>query len=438
MTEAWYSAEDARRWSDYRRYEQLFEGRHEEAFNLPAASARRLQRYLVCNVAGVVSKTCADILFGESPRFVTCEAAAGEAVARLARGTDLRVVGYEAALAASFRGDAVLKVRWTEAGARIEEVPAGLYLPELDPDDVRGVRRVTLAWLRQAEGKTYLRREVHEPGLVRNLLHEVESNGYALKEPVALARLYGADAPPEEAETGLPAIPVIHLPNYRTGSRFWGYSDYLGLESLFAALNERLSQVSEVLRKHAAPRLAVPQDYIRPDGTVALEDLEVIPFDPQFRPRPEYLTWDAHLSAAFTEIDRLLEMILLVSESAPAMFGLEKYGIAESGRALKYRLLRTLAKIARKRAYFAAGLRQALYLAQCCEVLHGARYTPEYPEVEWNDGLPNDPQESASIEQTLLAAGATSLRGSLERLHPEWTPEQVAREEGLIREGVTG
>ncbi|OPZ80353.1 MAG: Phage portal protein, SPP1 Gp6-like [bacterium ADurb.Bin429] len=170
---------------------------------------------------------------------------------------------------------------------------------------------------------------------------------------------------------------------------------------------------------------------------MALEDLEVIPFDPQFRPRPEYLTWDAHLTAAFTEIDRLLEMILLVSESAPAMFGLEKYGIAESGRALKYRLLRTLAKIARKRAYFSTGLRQALYLAQCCEALHGARYTPEYPEVEWNDGLPNDAREAADIEHILLAAGATSLRGSLERLHPDWTPEQVTREEGLIREKVT-
>jgi hypothetical protein len=436
MGELWYGVDDVKRWADYRRFEQLFEGRHEEAFNLPAANARRLQRYLTCNLAGVITKTCADILFGESPRFVTKDAAAGEAIGRITRGTDLRVVGYEGALAASFRGDAVLKVRWTDAGARIEEVPAGLYLPELDPDDVRAVRRVTLAWLRQAEGKTYLRREVHEPGLVHNLLHEVDPNGYAITAAAPLSLLYGADAPPAEAETGLPTIPVIHIPNYRTGSHFWGYSDYLGLESLFAALNERMSQVSEVLRKHASPRLAVPQDYIRPDGTVALEDLEVIPFDPQYRPRPEYLTWDAHLTAAFSEIDRLLEMILLVSESAPAMFGLDKYGVAESGRALKYRLLRTLAKIARKRAYFASGLRQALYLAQCCEVLHGARYTPELPEVEWSDGLPNDAQEAANIEQTLLAAGATSLRGSIERLHPEWTPEQVASEEARIGDGV--
>ncbi|MEI7837953.1 MAG: class I tRNA ligase family protein, partial [Planctomycetota bacterium] len=249
---------------------------------------------------------------------------------------------------------------------------------------------------------------------------------------LAKEALYGDDAPPEEAETGLPEIPIVHIPNFRTGSRYWGYSDYLGLESLFAALNERMSQVSEVLRKHASPRLAVPQDYIRPDGTVALEDLEVIPFDPQYRPRPEYLTWDAHLSAAFGEIDRLTEMVLLTSETAPALFGLTKYGVAESGRALKYRLLRTLAKMARKQAYFGAALSKALYLAQCCEVQHGARYTPEAPLVDWNDGLPNDLQDAADTEQTLLAAGATSLRGSLQRLHPEWNPDQLAREEALI------
>jgi hypothetical protein len=438
MGELWYGQEDLRRWADYRRYEQLFEGRHEEAFNLPAASARRLQRYLVCNLAGLISKTCADILFGESPRFSLHDADAQAATARLARATNLRVTGYEAALAASFRGDAVLKVRWADDGARIEEVPAGLYLPELDPDDVRRVRRVTLAWLRPQGETLYLRREVHEPGLVRHLLHEVDAADYAIKAQAPLSVLYGDDAPPEEAETGLPEIPVIHVPNVRTGSRFWGYSDYLGLESLFAALNERISQVSEVLRKHASPRLAVPQDYIRPDGTVALEDLEVIPFDPQYRPRPEYLTWDAHLSAAFGEIDRLLELVMLTSETAPALFGLTKYGVAESGRALKYRLLRTLAKVARKQAYFATGLSKALYLAQCCEVLHGARYTPEAPLVTWSDALPNDLQEIADTEHTLLAAGATSLRGTLERLHPEWTPEQLDREETLIGTKAAG
>lgn len=423
----WYTTDDAARWAGYRRYEQLFEGRHAEAFGVHVQS-RRLQRYLTANLAGLISKTCADILFGEAPRFLTQTPDAQAAIARLVRDTDLRLTGYEVALAASFRGDAVLAVGWTPQGAAIREVPAHLYLPELDPDDVRRVRRVTLAWLRPWEDKLLLRREVHEPGLVRHLLHEVDAVDHRLKSQLPLSRLYGDDAPPEEAETGLPEIPILHIPNYRTGNRYWGYSDYQGLDSLFMALNERLSQVAEVLRKHAAPRLAVPQDFIRPDGTVALDDLEIIPFDPQLRPRPEYLTWDAHLTAAFTEIDRITEMILLVSETAPAMFGMDKFGVAESGRAMKYRLLRTLAKIARKRAYLTATLRKALYLAQCLDVLHGARYTPETPQVEWPDGLPNDPRESAEIEEILLRSSATSLPESLGRLHPDWTPDQITRE----------
>ncbi len=432
--ELWYTPEDARRWGEYRRYEQLFDGRHLEAFNLPTPSARRLQRYMICNMAGLISKTCADILFGESPRITAAETDAQAAALRIAHDTHLRMVGYEAALGASFRGDAVLKVRWTDGGARIDEVPAALYLPERDPDDQRTVRRVTLAWLRPHGDALYLRREVHEPGVVRHRLDKVDGADYKLVGRAPLSLLYGADAPPEEEETGLPEIPILHIPNYRTGSTFWGYSDYVGLESLFMALNERLSQVSEVLRKHASPRLAVPQDYIRPDGTVALEDLEVIPFDPHTRPRPEYLTWDAHLSAAFGEIDKLLDLIMLTSETAPAMFGLEKYGVAESGRALKYRLLRTLAKIARKRVYFGVALSKALYLAQLLEVQHGARYTPLAPEIDWNDGLPNGDLELAQIEQTLLNSGATSLDTTLLHLHPDWTPDQVTQEKVLIRE----
>jgi hypothetical protein len=429
----WYTAEDARRWGEYRRFEQLFEGRHQEAFNLPAPNARRLQRYLVCNMAGLISKTCADILFGETPRITATDPEAQAAAVRLARETHLRVVGYEAALSASFRGDAVLKVHWTPDGARISEVPPTLYLPELDPDDLRTVRRATLAWLRPHNGALYLRREIHEPGIVRHRVDEVDATDYRLRARVPLSVLYGDDAPDEEMETGLPAIPLLHVPNYRTGSGFWGYSDYVGLEGLFQALNERLSQVSEVLRKHASPRLAVPQDYIRPDGTVALDDLEVIPFDPHTRPRPEYLTWDAHLTAAFGEVDKLIDLILLTSETAPAMFGLEKYGVAESGRALKYRLLRTLAKISRKRAYFGIAISQALYLAQLLEVQHGARYTPQPPEIDWNDGLPNDDREAAEIEQILLRSGASSLDTTLAHLHPDWTPAQVAEEKSLIK-----
>ncbi len=435
MADVWYTAVDAARWENYRRFELLFEGRHEEAFLVRPAEARRMQRYLTANLAGIISKTCADILFGETPRFHVVDATAQAALDALVSRSDLRLVGYEASLAASFRGDAVLSVRWTPQGARIEEVSAAIFVPDIDPDNVRGLRGATLGWSRIHGEETLLRRDVHTPGRVRRLLHRADPLTLQPEEELPLSALYGDHAPLAEEETGVDAIPLIHIPNYRTGSRFWGYSDYLGLESLFAALNERLSQVSEVLRKHASPRLAVPLDFIRPDGTVALEDLEIIPFDPQTRPRPEYLTWDAHLTAAFTEIDRLTDLALLTSETAPSLFGIDKFGVAESGRALKYRLLRTLAKVARKRAYFTAGLTQALYHAQCLEVKHGARYTPEMPTIDWPDGLPNDARESAEIEAMLLQCGATSLNGTLHRLHPDWTGEQVTVEERLIGSG---
>jgi len=41
-------------------------------------------------------------------------------------------------------------------------------------------------------------------------------------------------------------------------------------------------------------------------------------------------------------------------------------------------------------------------------------------------------RETAEIEEILLRSGASSLAGSLARLHPDWSPEQLAREEALI------
>jgi Mn-containing catalase len=66
---------------------------------------------------------------------------------------------------------------------------------------------------------------------------------------------------------------------------------------------------------------------------------------------PKYLTWDGKLEAAEKQLDRLIEMLFYVSETSPACFGLDKNATTESGAALKKRLLRTLAKVNRKKLY---------------------------------------------------------------------------------------
>lgn len=149
------------------------------------------------------------------------------------------------------------------------------------------------------------------------------------------------------------------------------------------------------------------------------ESLQVfeIPDDMAEKDIPRYLVWDAQLEAAFKQIDKLLELLMMMSEVSPAAFGMDKNGAAESGRALKFRMLRTLAKVNRKKLYFDQGLQNILYAAQVLDVVHGSgSYEPTVPHIEWADGLPDDPMEQAEIEANRLMASNTSLESAIRRL----------------------
>ncbi len=421
----------------YERFEKLFLGQHRELFNVVPARYQML-RYIVANFAGLISRLSADLLFGEQPDFVAAEedAAAQEALTRIVERNNLHVTNYESALSNSFRGDAVLKVRWGRRSlaadkpeAIIEEVPAGIYFPELDDDDVRRVLRVTLAWPKRDPAdrrNVYLRLEEHEPGLIRHRLFRF--GGGRAVEQVPLATLDAYRDLPEEEETGLDHIPVFHVPNFRYGSRFWGISDYEGLESLFEALNNRVSQIDLVLDKHVAPKLILPPGFIDEDGKVRFDQMEAIELAAGEQP-PSYLTWEGQLAAAGEQYNRLLDLLFITTETAPSAFGLDKFGIAESGRALRLRLLRTLAKINRKRLYYDTALKQALLTAQILDVTHGAgAYQPAAPAIQWADGPPEDLVEMVEIESQRLAAGNTSVESSVRRLDgPDAVEAEMAR-----------
>jgi hypothetical protein len=427
----------------YARFEKLFLGRHKELWNIQPGKYQ-LRRYIIANFAGLISRLSADLLFGEYPDFLVAEEdePAAEALAQIVIQNSLELMCYESALANSFRGDAVLKVRWgkrtpqsEQPEAIIEEVPAGIYFPEIDEDDVRRVLRVTLAWVKTDPtnpGMRYLRLEEHEPGVIRHRL--LRFTGGRATEQVPLETFEAYRGLPEEEETGLDHIPIFHVPNFRYGSRFWGISDYEGLESLFEALNNRYSQIDVVLDKHVAPKIILPPGFIDEEGKVAFQHMEAIQIDPGSSP-PSYMTWEGQLAAAYQQVERLEELLFICSETSPSAFGLTKYGTVESGRALKLRLIRTLAKINRKRLYYDAALKSALLTAQILDVTHGSgRYEPAEPTIQWADGLPEDMVEMVEIESQRLTAGNTSMESSVRRLDGpdavEAEMERIAEETG--------
>jgi hypothetical protein len=166
--------------------------------------------------------------------------------------------------------------------------------------------------------------------------------------------------------------------------------------------------------------------------------METVELHPGDQP-PSYITWDAHLTAAFTQFDKILDLLFMLSETAPSAFGLDKFGVAESGRALRLRLLRTLAKINRKRLYYDTALKQALLTAQILDVTHGSSsYEPEEPTIQWADGLPEDVVEMVEIESQRMAAGNTSVESSIRRLDgPDAVEAEMDRIAGETQQSVT-
>lgn len=433
--ETWPPEGHGDRLANYDKYRLLFKGQHQEVF---ARVQKWLDKtpdktliYIVCNFAGLISKMSADFLFGEPFRVVVGDEGSKEqeAVNWLVAQNKLLTKCYEMALSNSWRGDAVFKIRfgkpqaWGEDQPIIEAQPPSYFFPDLNGDNIQEMTGATLAWKKQYGGKEYIRKEIHKPGLIRNELWLLD--GSRIKEQVNLSTIPDYANLPEEQKTRYPGLLVEHVPNWRGDEDFWGMSDYADLESLFDAMNNRLSKIDKILDKHSDPKLVVPPGLMKYDPAMKVwyverEHLDVIEV-PQGEDGagdlPKYIVWDAKLEAAFQELDKILELAMMMSETAPAAFGLEKGGMADSGRALKFRLIRTLAKINRKKLYFDRALKNALYVAQVLDVNWGAgSYEPKEPQIEWADGLPADPKEQAEIEQTRLASGNTSLESSVRRL----------------------
>lgn len=434
--------EDAERLKMYATFRNLMRGRHIQAFDalneLPPQKRREL--YVAVNFAGVVSKACADLLFGEAPRFTITSAQ--KQLNEIVTDNNLETICHTMALSSSYRGDCVFKVRfgkfhdWDDTNYPIiEAVPSAFFFPDVGDDNVMGMSAAVIAWRRKVGSDLYLRREIHEPGAIRQELFRMESEN-AIGDQVLLSTLPEYADLPEVQETKYPGILVDYVPNWRLDDEFWGISDYFDIIPLQEELNNRVTKIAKILNRHSDPKLILPPGVMKYDEKlqrwyVEKEDLEALEVDPeQVGDLPKYLTWDAQLTACFEEIDRLLEYLMLVTETAPAAIGLTSKdgGQAESGKALRFRLMRTLGKINRKKRFFDEALKKSLFAAQALRYEFGNGPAPEAVSIEWKDGLPDDPTETAEVLNSRKNMGTMSLRRALtiDGLRGEALEEEIA------------
>lgn len=441
-------AADKDRLQLYSHYDKLYYGEHYNAFSIRGekdfTDKYNKLRYVVANFAGLMSRVMADMLFGESVKIDMKDQNNQTYVDGLIEDNGLITQLYESALCNSRRGDSIFKIRLGQRNEQIpgspleiiiEEITPAIYFPDLNQGTTRYSPNQDVLGMLFVEGEnTYLHLEKHVPGYI---FHEVYS--YNKDSGTITAKLNPEDfGYPASEETRVDRSLIFHIPNVRDGN-FWGTSDYRDLDSLFFALNNRITKTDNILDKHSDPILAVPPGVLDEDGKVAKSSLNMFEVDnenPGFN-KPEYIVWNANLEWAFKEIDKLVALLYMFSEISPASTGSDdgsQGGKAESGRALKFKLLATIRKRNRKKLYYDKAIKDIIETALELGKAWGIQVdgvsvgTPERPAIKWGDGVINDEVEQTDIYTKRVTEGISSRQDAisvLDDISPNEAKEKV-------------
>lgn len=438
---------ETKRLQDYRHYDLMLQSKHYDAFSIKGekdfTQRYAMLRYIVANFNSLVAKVSADMLFGEK---ITVTSENQDFIETFIEKNELHTQLWESASSNAALGDALFRIRTKDNQIITEDVDPGIYFPHYDIDNPRKQPDVKeLAWTREINGDRYLIRELHEVGMIKTTVHRLKGTGATGGEQIGeqvdikeYNRIAGTTYQ-EFVDTGIEDFLLIHIPNTKLrGNKYhFGQSDFVELESLQFALNNRLTKNDNILDKHSDPIVAVPEGILDEHGNVRKEHLSMIEITNEGE-KPEYITWNANLEAAFSQIDKIVEFMFMVSETSPDVLGLGQ-GKAESGRALKMRLIRTIAKSMRKRRYYELGLKRMFMIAQQLSVkgfkAGEERVTNvEDVDITFSDGIVNDTKEMTEEAILKVEAGLMSAKTAAMELEG-WDEERAIEEtNGVNRE----
>lgn len=430
----WPPPSEAERLERYAYNRKLFANDCDEKYR---EQAKRIERvignyqecvsyHLALNYPKRVSVKTADLLLGEPPKWdAGKQTDALDAIA--ARSTIVSTL-RELALDISMCGDGLLYVRRTDRGAVIDIAAPETWLPVVSPDNLKEITHHVLAWTYAVgEGdqkKEYLKQVIHERGKYTERLNLLDGGqiGRAVEQERA-------------TPTGLDDFAVIHVPNTTTSRELYGMDDYVDIDSIVSEIEVRLDQIAKVLDKHTDPTMQGPACALVDDGN----GNKVFPAGNYVINQDEmdntanvgYLTWDAQLAANFTMIDHLIDQLYTQSEMGAAIFGdvANKGGSIPSGTALRRMMISPLAKVSRIREKLDPALKQAFRQAA---KLDGV--TIDDISITWQDGLPDDPLESAQIMQIRTGNKATISQYSAIQQLDGRTEADIDAELELIRQ----
>ncbi|MEH6943727.1 phage portal protein [Bacillus sp. JJ722] len=433
-------------------------GEHIKVFPTDSLSdPQRATAYIAVNLPGLICKKSADFLFGETPIYSAGKddnSKEQKAIERLVEENGLNTTNYESAKANAFRGDSFYKIRWGQKyGGHepatidpfrvfIESQRAEYVFPETLPGDSNTIYAYHIAVPQVVEGtgdeEWELDIESHYPGRIEYSKYKIEPFSYADYENAIIEWKIVKQLPDdrETVSTGILEPLIVHVANYSLDDSWNGIDDLTENLALFAELDNRLSKIAEILDKHSDPLMVVPEGTLieNENGEPIFRAGRDKVFEVMDRKEvtPQYITWNGQLDSAFRSVDLVIDQILSVAELPPIALGKGDSGTSgASGFSIKWRMNSLISKVNRKRQYYDRALKEVLTIAQKLEHAQ-AEETPDYeitvPKIKFQDGLPNDEMEQATIANIRTGGKPTKSQLTAIMELQECTEEQARAE----------
>jgi len=413
----------------YKQNAYLFDGDHTKVYvsllRLFHSSTSETNKIILClNWHRRLSCLWADLLVGKTPD-VKVDEANDLAVKELRRDSQMWPEVYKALIDTSRFGTGLIKVYKDEDGlVHAQAVAPSKWFPIQDSNGQ--ILEHLLAWTSESYDNhvltTYLHCEIHRKG-------EVETRKYLFKEGKIISEAYDV----EIDDTGIDDFLVVPLPNLLTTTNILGCDDYTSLDPIIKRLETRLTRLGRVLDIHAEPAFAVPEDAVSKDPTTGEmnydSNLRIFPMA-EGAQVPQYITWDAGLTASFQEIAFLMDQLYAISETCPQAFGQSVSGTAESGTSLRLRMMAPLKRVERLRINVEPALKKLMWLlAQ----LAGINLNIREISIGFNDGLPEDRYQDMQIESMAVLNKITSTKAAAKRIY-RLTDDQADEDQAQMGE----
>ncbi|CDN42078.1 phage portal protein [Paenibacillus sp. P22] len=467
---AYPPAADIQRIATYKRARTIFDGRQYEIYERAAEllkdtphAAQLRTLYLAVNVVDILVTKPADLLVGEPPTYISGhpdDAIEQQRLASIVEENDMNTLIHEVVTGAGIRGDAFLKTYYAPrydvsetVSAQfeapeianepiIEAVDATIVFPELSRGSRKRFKAINIAYVEWVATEMrpglekYLTRkseryvevpflvvERHIPGYITYERYRLEENGvdtsYGVPIPLFKIGEQAATGRDEDVvETGIPELLVHHIPYKTVDDRWNGIGGIEKLESVLAAINDRMTMIDYVLHRHGDPTAYGPELPTDADGGIRFGG-KYIPTTKEDI-APGYMEWNSQLDGCFKELDILLGLVYQMSETPQWLFGTtlaeDKGGSGTShsdGSAIQMRMMPILTKVKRIRNYVDRAVRDALWIAMKLENFANdgmddfIAYDPIYPAINWKDGLPKDLKAEAEAYSIRTGGKAT-------------------------------